>query len=326
MNHSIGIMTLVLVGFVAVPAAATVYEDDGRFVRVRTRISADSVTVGERFEVSHEFMYPDSMSFITPAEVDAGNCRILSSSWREGSERQQPKRTIDMRVMTLGLEEAVLPPLVVDLALPSGDTLRADTDEVRVPVRSVLSANAEPKPLKEQWEAPRDWSRWIAAAIVALAVLAAVVWWLRRRARRETLAPPPPQLPADYVALTELTRIEKLDLVAEGRLKEHYTLVTDCIRHYLEARYNVEAMDQTSSELLLELRERRITVTKLEELLQESDLVKFAKHTPPAADAEAILTTAREIVVKTAPRRVSPTGPDGQTEAGARAVGDGGGG
>jgi len=168
-------------------------------------------------------------------------------------------------------------------------------------VRFMAADSSALSPLKEPWEAPRNLTVWIVSAVAALALAALLVWWWRRRRRVEE-AEPEHHLPADYVALTELTRIEKLGLLDAGEFKQYYTLVVDAVRRYLEARYAVDAMDRTSFELLDDLRRRRIEPPNLEALLGEADLVKFAKYVPTRAAGEAAMRAAREVVVKTAMR------------------------
>ncbi|MBN1399388.1 MAG: hypothetical protein JXA74_01045, partial [Anaerolineae bacterium] len=81
--------------------------------------------------------------------------------------------------------------------------------------------------------------------------------------------------------------------------KRHYTLVTDCLRVYIEGRYQVPAMDRTSYELLRDLERMappQETVAILRALLNEADLVKFARAQPSVAAAHEALARARTYV------------------------------
>jgi hypothetical protein len=193
---------------------------------------------------------------------------------------------------------------------------------VIIPVRQLAAAGADTRPLKAQWEAPRSYWPWIVAAVALVAAALLLWWWIRRRKRRVEEAPLEPALPPDYVALTELTRIERMNLLKQGEFKVYYTLVTDAVRHYLAARYGVEAMDRTTEELLDELGGRGRRVAKLEDLLNEADLVKFAKYVPGEASGTAAMSSAREIVVKTTPRH-SESSPVQAVGAGAVGAGRG---
>jgi hypothetical protein len=284
-----------------------------QLIDVRTEVAApDSVTVGERFRVTHIFSYPDSLTMSVPEEIDPGSCRLLSKEWSEDKEEGRVEKTLSLEAITIDLEQATLPALAVQFFTPAGDTLVAFTDEVIIPVRQLATEGADVRGLKQQWEAPRRYWPWIvaAAALVAAAIL--LWWWLRRRSRRTGEEPSVPVLPADYVALTELTRIERMDLVRRGEFKKYYTLVTDALRRYLSARFEVEAMDRTTDELLLELEDTGRRVDKLDSLLREADLVKFAKYVPGEEAGTAAMSSAREIVVKSTPRHDPATAAVGE--------------
>lgn len=278
-----------------------------RLVEVRTTVSApDSVTVGERFRIQHLFSYPDTLEMSVPDEIDPGTCRILSLVWSEGGSDGRIERKADFTLITLDLKEARFPEWAVEFYTPAGDTIVAFADEVITPVRHLAGEGAKARPLKEQWVAPRSYWKWIIVAAALAAAAAFLIWWLRRRARQVEEVTPKPKLPPDYVALTELTRIEKMDLLGRGEFKKYYTLVTDAVRRYVEARFYIDAMDRTTTELIDELADRGRHVEKLDDLLREADLVKFAKHIPGADAGTTAMSTAREIVVKTTPRRIVP--------------------
>jgi len=305
------------------PADGRVSPAPPGLIEAGAMVAADSVTVGERFSLRVSFQYPDSLRMIDPAALNAGTCRVLSASWDDKKSRGMVERAGVLTLITLDLDAARFPETTWDFVAPSGDTLRAITPEFVIPVRRLVTSpeGAEVRPLKPQWEAPRNYLFWILAGVAAALAAAALVWWLRRRKRRALVAAPAePKLPADYVALTELTRVERMNLLEAGEFKKYYTLVTDAVRRYLSARFDVDAMDRTTREIVDELDRRRGRVEKLEDLLNEADLVKFAKWTPSVSAGGAAMSTAREIVVKTAPHESAPENPELQDGVAGRSV------
>lgn len=303
--------TKVVTGFIFLALAAgrvdaLVEPDHYGLISVTTSVSADSVAVGQRFRVRHGFAYPDSLVMLDVPPLKTGNCRVVSQRWEKESSGQTSVRTAVLVLVTLDLEAARFPEMTVDFKTPSGDTLRTVAEEVIVPVRRLTTEAAQPRPLKAQWVAPASHWKWIAGGAVLLAVAAALWYWRRRRSRKTEEAPREPKLPADYVALTELTRIEKMNLLADGQYKKFYSLVTHAVRRYIADRFRVDALDRTTRELLLELENIGQRIDRLEELLKDADMVKFAKYVPGRETAAAALTTARKIVVSTAPRTVVP--------------------
>lgn len=104
------------------------------------------------------------------------------------------------------------------------------------------------------------------------------------------------------VALDRLARIEKLDLPNQGQFKEHYTMVSDCIRIYVERGFHIAVMERTTAEIQHNIRKTAISppvVQQFLSLLDESDLVKFSKLTPDANEARQALQLGRTIVEET---------------------------
>jgi hypothetical protein len=173
---------------------------------------------------------------------------------------------------------------------------------VEVPVRHIAATASEPKPLKPQWQAPRSYFWFYIAGVLVVLAAVAFYLWRRWRKKRVVVEPAKPELPADFIALRALTEIENMGLLKGGEFKRYYTLVTDVLRHYLERRFNVLAMDRTTYETLHDLDAANVRVDGLEGLLQEADLVKFAKHVPEITDGKRAMEQSREIVARTAPR------------------------
>ena len=164
---------------------------------------------------------------------------------------------------------------------------------------------------------------WILGGWSLVAVLVGGSLWLYRRWRGESLFAPviDNRLPFQ-VAFDELDRIDSLKLPEKGRFKKHYTLVTDCLRTYIEMQFHVHAFDRTTTELKRSLGQSSMVldhVRRFIDLFVESDFVKFAKLTPDLESARHLTDQARTLVDLTRP---APE-PDG-TEAPQGSFGVGG--
>jgi hypothetical protein len=86
-------------------------------------------------------------------------------------------------------------------------------------------------------------------------------------------------------------------------IKEYYTRLTEIVRIYIERKFGVMAMEQTSNETLNELRSGNRTVPGHIEYLSEclllADLVKFARARPGDETHNACFMAAFNFVEET---------------------------
>jgi hypothetical protein len=93
-----------------------------------------------------------------------------------------------------------------------------------------------------------------------------------------------PIIPAHEKALEALGKIKEEKLWQHNRVKEYYSGVTDTLRHYIEERFEIRAMEQTTDEIMDSFKGIDVSGVKsidnLKQILVTADLVKFAKHEP----------------------------------------------
>ena len=84
-------------------------------------------------------------------------------------------------------------------------------------------------------------------------------------------------------AIKELDEIKQQKLWQQGRSKEYYTLITETLRRYIVDRFDINAMEMTSGEILDIIRKQHeadSVYENLKQILNLSDFVKFAKMNP----------------------------------------------
>jgi hypothetical protein len=89
-----------------------------------------------------------------------------------------------------------------------------------------------------------------------------------------------------------------------GALKEHYVRLSYILRYYLAARFRLGLLDKTSFQIgvLLSKCDLHPTIQKdIQQVLDQSDLVKFAKSQPIEQDVINMSLIAIDIVEKTSP-------------------------
>jgi len=148
--------------------------------------------------------------------------------------------------------------------------------------------------------ARKIWSR-LSGPIRRLILWLLVRLGLRRRAASaafDICVDEPDLVPAE-AAFKELDRIRALGLPERAMTKEFYTLVSETVRRFIERQFGVLAMESPTSltvEMLGTVGISGQAVGLTEGVLGESDLVKFAKFTPPQHVIDTLLERAREVV------------------------------
>lgn len=146
---------------------------------------------------------------------------------------------------------------------------------------------------------PHGW-QWLWALLILAAVLALAYWLWKRRHPTEGVPAVPPLTPYE-LATRELQRLREENPPVEV----FYTRLSDIVRHYLEGRFHLRAPERTTEEFLYEVSQDRTLAQEHKDLLgaflQESDLVKFARHHPEQSDKQRALEAAEKFVRDTQP-------------------------
>lgn len=215
-----------------------------------------------------------------------------------------------VRTLTITAWEAGYWPIPPFTFTINGDTL--GTDALLFTVNTVeVDTTQAIRDIKEIYEVPFslvDWLhehwKWIAGGLAAMALLTGLFLLLYRRSRRPPApAPAPAPVPAHTIALQALDELEKKRLWQQDRSKAYYTELTDILRAYVEGRYGVPAMEQTTDELLGALGLSSMPGTGREQLgqiLRLADMVKFAKWKALPSEHEQAMAGAIKLVQETA--------------------------
>ena len=140
----------------------------------------------------------------------------------------------------------------------------------------------------------------LAFLLIGLATLIYVSYF---RTKDEKNTTQKPIIPAHIIAIKELDQLKSEKLWQQNKIKEYYTRLTNIIRHYIELRFNVMALEKTSSEIISEFDDLRIIdeniLNHLKDLLSLADLIKFAKGTALPDENEKNMESAYDFVRKT---------------------------
>lgn len=176
-----------------------------------------------------------------------------------------------------------------------------------VPATEATNAPAELRDIRPPVEIPSGWE-WLWWTLGALAV-ATLAWWAWRYWQKQRAIVPPAIIIPPHVTAREKLR-EAEQLLHDPNA--FCVLVSNTIRQYLEARFDLHAPDRTTEEFLSEVTHSSQLSTEqkqtLGSFLEACDLVKFARFEPTQEQLAGLLGIAHRLVEETEPTRVEVPG------------------
>jgi len=213
-----------------------------------------------------------------------------------------------------------IPALTVRVVGPKGELAELKTPAKTVSVASMLAnePNALPRPVTKPVVVMQDdyTLAYAGGGVVAIALIIAITIlvqrWLARRPK--TLPPPPPPRPAWELALEKLEQLRRRKdaLLAAERGEELVDGVSEVLREYLGKRYGFDGLESTSDEILTRLetlRPNRLSLSGVQLLLAQCDLVKFARLPPEAAQCDDLFDGVQGLIRATTPVQGPPSTP-----------------
>ncbi|MBK0369566.1 hypothetical protein [Flavobacterium agrisoli] len=166
------------------------------------------------------------------------------------------------------------------------------TDSISIEVAAVKVDTLQQKmydikdiiPVKEGWG---NWWKYLLGLVIIALVGLGIYFFIKKRQKKH-IEEEVYKTPIEK-ATSLLNNLEKKELWQKGEIKEYYSELTDIARNYIEEAIEVPAMESTTSELIVALQAASVkkkmtltpeTVSNLERVLRQADLVKFAKSKP----------------------------------------------
>lgn len=245
-----------------------------------------------------------------------GDVMILTGSeatWTTQNNGNQVLKENDLRFTFFeeGIHK-VLPPIIE--YEQNGNLRQATANELLIQVGSPLEQETKPidsltvQPLKEIIDEPIDWVQDVLIPVglflVGVGLLGLLFYYLNKRSK--TPAPviekPKEYIPPSAIAFDKLQNLKEEKLWQKDQVKEYQSQLTYIIREYLENRFQINALENTTHQIGLDLKSLNLSESlrnDLQNILQVADLVKFAKAQPDANVHEQFLDKANEFVQTT---------------------------
>ncbi len=271
--------------------------------QIATNINKSHILLGDPFILTVKIAHINKDTTYFDEQQDISPFEILSVSKDTYIDNERTIDKYQIKLTSFETGEHSLPSLAFRI---SNQEQPLYSESIYVNVKSVLPDSMQ-NPQIRDIVGPvslslKFWDYFLIVIIIILIIV--IIWLLRKLTKKEkiikTLEKKEVKLPAYQIALSALNRLKNSDLLESGNIKEFYIILSWIVREYLENCYHIKALEQTSTEIKESLRKKRAQ-KRMEfiKLLQDCDLVKYAKFIPDKKEAERLLEKAFDLVERT---------------------------
>jgi uncharacterized RDD family membrane protein YckC len=287
------------------PAAVTA----GAEVKATLTAPEGRLLLGDPLDLVLTFEHGPGVDLRLPGKPFVGKAFRVTGTRREGPPAPDgagPTKyvltVVPMRVGTQKIPAIEIPYLAGDTAA----TVSTEPLRLRIAGRLATEIAPELRPASGPTVIrERNWPLIWTLGVLGVALLAAALTLIAVRVvgpRLRALAPKEPPRPAHEIAYERLAALRRADYPTLGEFKAFYLELSEIVREYFGNRYAIQALGDTTTELIESLRAvdtPGLSVDEVERFCWEADLVKFAKMTPQQDDMDEAMVLARLFVDRT---------------------------
>jgi len=277
---------------------------------VKVATSTKNIKIGEQIEykisvqapADAAVVFPEGQTFgalemvkTNPTDTlkEAGKFRLEKAYYL--TQFDEGKYTIPQQKIQISHKDFYTDSLLVEVHNVAVDTLKQPLYDAK-PIAEVTSPSSS-----HLW-------LWIVLGIVALLLTAAALYFFVFRKKKLSAEEERKKLPPFERAIQDLKDLQNSKYLIESKHKAYYTRLTDIVKEYLEDEVHILAKESTTDELLAKINNLQKTgklylstetINNLKRVLQNADLVKFAKSKPSDNNAEYDRETIENVVIKT---------------------------
>jgi hypothetical protein len=251
-----------------------------------------------------KFQWPDFKELLPEFSVSQMDIETM----REGKDKVRERGTFTITPYKVGTID--LPPFPIPYKWQGSQGV-VETGPEQFAVKSVLKEEEELADIKKPVKIPFEvWPimKWLLAALIIAGAGAMLFYWMRKRQQREKIIPAEDifkGIPPHEWAYAELDRLLGQRLLEKGLYKEFYIAYSEILKRYLEGRYRIDTLERTTREIrenLMRAKVDRQNSREVLSILEDCDLVKFAKHVPTHERSKKIIQQFYSFIDNTKPQ------------------------
>lgn len=290
---------------------------NAQMLSVQANVDTNIILIGDQVKLSLEVGQPASFQINFPQLLDTivDKVEILEDLGRDTLTTDSPNHLkIKQSYLITSFDSGiyVFPPFNFTFTsqIDSGiDTLSTIPMYFGVMTMALDTANPEAiADIKQPYNAPLTFREILPFAGIALLVLfitALLVYYFVKKKKNEPVfvRRPKPLEPPHIIAYRDLDKLRKEKLWQKNLVKEYHSRLTEILRTYIEYRFQLRALEQTSDEIIDSFKQNHLIdsmlLNALQRILHQADLVKFAKAVPLADENEKSMNDTYLFVDKT---------------------------
>jgi len=272
------------------------------------KVSPDSLKntylIGDRIPLTITISTEKGSKINTPPFPSNSKIKILDSIKSDTLKSDANQLIIKQRMSVSAYDSGAFyfPSLEYTAIDGSNKTSNYITDSFALAFRTIdVDTTVAIKPIKGPiqvgWSI-LDYLNQILIGLGLAALIAFLIYYIRKRIKNK-----PKEIIPEIIdtrtpkqkASDRLMEIDSMLLWQNGKFKQYYTDVTDCLREYIHAQYGVDTLEMTTGQMLKALRTKltKNQLNALQPILESADLVKFAKYTPIDVECTGLMDDAK---------------------------------
>jgi hypothetical protein len=311
-NIKISVSILLFIALLAINVSAQVPQ-----YSFQTALSHDTIRIGDQIEFKVTANVPKGYNVLFPnfADTLATGVELINASPIDTQKIGNDRIELIYRMLITSFDSGVH--RIPSFALPFGENEITDTAKtantwltvLTLPRDTAITTIYDIKPPLAEPITFGEIARWVGLILLIAGLVALVVYYfIRRKQNKPILFFEKPVDPAHVIALKKLKGVTDEKLWVTEKHKHYHSVVTEIVREYIEGRFEVPALEQTTLEILQTVKAKNLVSKELQDFLYEnlslSDLVKFAKYIPTVSENEELLKFAYRFVNETKPVEV----------------------
>lgn len=274
---------------------------------VKAEIDTTNIRIGEQFV--YKISVDGTENVIIP-KLELKNLEVIDSLKTDTVKNKLVKKYIltgfDSGAFYIPQQQIFIKnqAYLTDSLLVNVATVAIDTTKIKkFPIKGIKSESYKFSDFKV-------YLYWLIGILIFIGIL--LYFFVFKKKKQQEFKQITPTLPPLEDAIQKLKELDQKLLWQNNKVKKYYSELTKITRTYIEKELKVPALENTTDELIETLKDLdktklietdNETIKKLKKLLQQADLVKFAKSKPLANEIELDRKDAENIInnLKTKP-------------------------